>query len=148
MIIGIATGYLPMVWVLSVTRRNSVGQGVMGGLGCSLLQMLTMTRFGSSHWLVKDRFRCFAFSDYLCFDVLMASFNLVKSESDWGNQVHLLWWHKVTVDIKCNLSLIGETVKETLENIKFDSKPVLEYEQCQNPTCMMRSNWMLSWAVG
>ena len=27
------------VWILFVLRRNSVGQGVKGGLGCSLLQM-------------------------------------------------------------------------------------------------------------
>ena len=32
-----------------------MGQGVMGGLECSLLQILTMTRFVSSHQLVKDR---------------------------------------------------------------------------------------------
>ena len=55
-----------------------MGQGVMGGLGCSLLQMLAMTRFVSSHQLIKDRLRCFAFLDYLCFDdVLMASFKLI-----------------------------------------------------------------------
>ena len=54
-----------MVWVLSAIRRNSVGQGVMRGLGCSLLQMLAMTRFVSSYKLIKDRLRCFIFSNYL-----------------------------------------------------------------------------------
>ena len=60
-----------IVWVLSVIRRNSVGQGVMTGLGCSLLKMLAMTRFVSSHQLAKDRVRCFTFLNYLCISVVL-----------------------------------------------------------------------------
>ena len=95
--------YLAMVWVLSVTRRNSVGQGVMGGFGCSLLQMLTITRFVSSCQLIKDRLGCFAFLNYLCFDdVLLASFKLIQQGSDWGGiKCCLLGWHEVMVGIKC-----------------------------------------------
>ena len=64
-----------MVWVLSVIRRNSVGQGVMGGLGCSLIQMLAMTRFVSSHQLIKDRLKCFALLELF---VYLSSTDLMK----------------------------------------------------------------------
>ena len=59
-----------MVCILGVMRRTSVGQGVMRDLECSLLQMLAMTRFVRSHQLIKDRLRCFAFSNYLFIGII------------------------------------------------------------------------------
>ena len=58
-----------------------MGQGVMGGLGCSLLQMLAMTRFASSHQLVKDWLRCFTFLNYLCISVAQIQWRSGMGES-------------------------------------------------------------------
>ena len=57
-----------------------MGQGIMGGLGCGLLQMFATTRFVSLHQLIKDKLRCFAFQ-IICVLVSLIQWGTSMGES-------------------------------------------------------------------